>query len=166
MINSIWSRFRSVKLTPKILIILTAWIIVGVIAQAVLPSEPVTSPSSAMPSESLPKLTDDGRGAINTTLQTAGFPTPISIEYDESSRFLRITFELAAGRFRDDKEIEQFAGRALLMVRNSMYGTPSQITDHYSVIVNGPSPGPGLIRRYGTMRFIEAGSMEWQPTTN
>jgi hypothetical protein len=36
-----------------------------------------------------------------------------------------------------------------------------QVAESYRVTVNGPAPGPGLINRFGSMRFTEGGSMDW-----
>jgi hypothetical protein len=55
---------------------------------------------------------------------------------------------------------EAFGTNAVVAVREAML--PFHITEMYRVTVNGPSPGTGLIRRYGSARFIEGGRVEWQ----
>ena len=40
---------------------------------------------------------------------------------------------------------------------------PFKIVESYRVTLNGPSPGTGLIRRYGSARFFEGGQVTWEP---
>lgn len=47
---------------------------------------------------------------------------------------------------------------AVLAMREAML--PYRITESYRVTVNGPSPGTGLIRRYGSARFTDR--LEWE----
>jgi hypothetical protein len=104
------------------------------------------------------QLTPDHRKAIDTALKQQGLPTPQSLEINDS-RYLVATFELRGAVTA--ASLQDFAEKALLTIRNTMQ--PYRVVNAYRVTVNGPSPGPGLIRRYGSARFLEGGSLEWQP---
>lgn len=85
--------------------------------------------------------------------------TPKSIELNDSG-FVAITYEMdelpAMGA-------EAFAQDALLAVRNALYVLPDTDKDWmYRVSIHGPSPGPGLVRIIGTMRF-RGGGFDWRP---
>lgn len=95
---------------------------------------------------------------IRAALQGKGYPAPKSIEINESN-WLVATFELANPR--SAAYLEKFATETLLTIRNTMY--PYSVVKNYRVTLEGPSPGPGLILRYGNARFIEGGRVEWEP---
>lgn len=53
-----------------------------------------------------------------------------------------------------------FASKALLTIREAL---PTATTiKSYRVTVNGPSPGRGMITRFGSARLIEGGAVEWE----
>src|SRR5262245_33145668 len=104
-----------------------------------------------------PVLTAPQYSAIQTALTDARVPSPKSLEC--CSPWLVATFEI-----RDPmtaSQVRAFADTALFAIRNSIYA--DNTVKHYRVTVNGPPPGPGLVRRYGSARFIEGGSFEWEP---
>ena len=108
--------------------------------------------------QALPKtLTDEHRRAINSALSAKKYPRPISLEITDGG-WLVATFELP-GR-APGGSFEAFGTDAVITVREAML--PFKLVQSYRVTVNGPSPGTGLIRRYGSARFIEGGRVEWE----
>jgi hypothetical protein len=69
--------------------------------------------------------------------------------------FVVIDYEIAAGTLIPPKTIGE---TRLLAIRDALspYGFKN-----YRVNINGPPPGTGLIRRYGSARFIDGGNVEW-----
>jgi len=103
------------------------------------------------------QLGGQDRTNIEAALRSEGLPLPKTLELN-SSGWLVATYELAPDEFQGSGQ--DFAEKALLAIRNTMYRTKPMHA--YRVTLNGPSPGPGLIRRYGSARFIEGGgSVEW-----
>lgn len=104
-------------------------------------------------SPSQPKsLTAEHRQAIRRTLSAQGLPSPSSIEISDSG-WLVATYQIENGaKARDLGE------RAVLAIREAML--PFNFDGHYRVTINGPSPGTGLIRRYGSARFTDR--LEWE----
>jgi surface antigen len=103
--------------------------------------------------------------AIASALAVAGLPAPKTIEVTDSKRLVA-TFEI------DDAAITQmaiagvtspkeFATKAVIIVRNTEL--PFDLVNDYRVTMNGPSPGPGLVHRYGSARFSEGSSVSWEP---
>ncbi len=105
-----------------------------------------------------PVLSSQDESAIFSALEQKGLPHPQSLEINDAG-YLVVTFELANPR--SPAYLEWFATEALLAIRNAMY--PYSVVKSYRVTLNGPSPGPGLILRYGSSRFIEGGKVEWDP---
>jgi hypothetical protein len=64
-----------------------------------------------------------------------------------------VTYQLSNGL-----RARAIAEEAVLATREAML--PYQLDAHYRVTVNGPSPGTGLITRYGSARFTDR--VEWQ----
>jgi len=105
-----------------------------------------------------PVLSIQQKSEIKAALQAKGFPAPNSLEINESG-WLVATFVLSDPR--SATYLESFATDTLLTIRNTMYS--HSIVKNYRVTLDGPSPGPGLVLRYGNARFIEGGKMEWEP---
>ncbi|MBM4048243.1 MAG: hypothetical protein FJ279_24330 [Planctomycetes bacterium] len=103
-------------------------------------------------------LSADDRATILAALQEKSLPFPVSLELNESG-YLVATFELADPVSAE--YLRAFATESLLAIRNRMQAR--SLTDKYRVTLNGPSPGPDLVLRYGSARFIEGGSVEWDP---
>jgi hypothetical protein len=106
------------------------------------------------PTATPPVLTTEQRQAVHVMLFRRSLSDPVRLEV-ESSGFVVADYELP-----DDAIISPRAyGEArLLAIREAL------IPDfaNYRVNVNGPSPGAGLVRRYGSARFIAAGGeVEW-----
>lgn len=87
-------------------------------------------------------------------LSSEGLPEPQTIVV-ESGRLI-LTFELGES-FRGSPRV--FGEKALLAVRNAVQ--PLGLVSSYRVTVNGPPPGQGLVRRYGSARFTEGGTLAW-----
>lgn len=102
-------------------------------------------------------LTSDQVDAINKSLEAKGYPYP-SLEIADSG-FLVATFQLDAPP--RNKTVRAFAEDAVITIRNAMHSQGG--FDKYRVVLNGPSPGPGLTRRYGVARFIEGDQVRWEP---
>jgi hypothetical protein len=73
--------------------------------------------------------------------------------------------ELRLGYVVADYSVPNLSGSArsfgearLLAIREALL--PFRFKD-YRVNVNGPPPGTGLIRRYGSARYIDGGTVEW-----
>jgi hypothetical protein len=101
-------------------------------------------------------LTFDEHKAIYDALRTKHYSSPSNLEINDSG-WLVATYELQSiptGGF------EAFATNALVTIREAML--PFKTVEMYRVTLNGPSPGTGLIRRYGSARFIEGGRVEWE----
>jgi hypothetical protein len=104
-----------------------------------------------------PQLGDQDRSGIAAALRGEHLPPPKTLEVTDAG-WLVATFELAPEELTGSAQV--FAERALLTIRNTMYRHKPMHA--YRVTLNGPSPGPDLIRRYGSARFIEGGSgLEW-----
>ena len=82
--------------------------------------------------------------------------TDVSWEISETTGFLVVTVELPARRASSARQVGE---TTVLAVRNALSGQTS--AKGYRVSVRGPSPGPKLVRLYGTARFIEGGSVTW-----
>jgi hypothetical protein len=102
------------------------------------------------------QLTVEHREAIQKALKTKGYPTPTLSVTDGG--FLVATFELQK---LPQESLRAYAEDAVLTIRNAML--PVHAFQNYRVTLNGPSPGPGLVRRYGNARLIEGGSVRWEP---
>jgi len=96
---------------------------------------------------------------IDTALRAQRFPVPQSTEI-ASNGYLVVTFQLES--FAPRVTPQQFAEDAVVIVRNAMLGTAFQ---DFRVTLNGPPPGPGLIRRYGSARYHEGAPhpVSWEP---
>ena len=103
-------------------------------------------------------LTEEQRSAIAKALHQNGLPTPMSLEINDTG-YLVATFQVSEARSL--ASIRENATKAVLTIRNTLY--PHGPVNHYRVSFNGPPPGPGLILRYGSVRFSEGGTVEWEP---
>ena len=105
------------------------------------------------------------RQAVVAALQQAKLPRPESIEVTDGD-WLVTTFEF------DDAALTQMAAaggawqknlatKAVIAIRNA--ALPFGMVKSYRATLNGPSPGPGLILRYGSARFSEGSTVSWEP---
>jgi hypothetical protein len=92
---------------------------------------------------------------IQTALRGQGFPAPASTEI--ANDYLVVTFQLDS--FAPKLTPRAFGEEAVVIVRNAMQGTAF---DKFRVTLNGPPPGPGLIRRYGSARYSEGSRVSWE----
>lgn len=113
--------------------------------------------NAGRPSKPPPKLTFEQIDAINKALDAKGYPYPV-LEIADTG-FLVATFQLDAPP--RNKTLRAFAEDAVIIIRNAMHS--QGIFNKYRVVVNGNSPGPGLIRRYGVARYIEGDQVSWEP---
>lgn len=114
----------------------------------------IFSPKKPRPVD--PALSASDRETIKRAFEADGFVLVPAIEM--RGRWLNVTFILTR---QPDGGMRSFAQKAVLTLRNANLG--GHPVDGYSVTLNGPPPGPGLVRRYGVARFIEGGSVEWDP---
>lgn len=79
-------------------------------------------------------------------------PTRVEVRNDG---FLVVDYELVAGAAISP----QFLGeQRLLAIRDAMLRFGFK---NFRVNVNGPRPGSGLVRRFGSARYIDPGPLEW-----
>jgi len=98
------------------------------------------------------ELTDHHRQAVTQALTARQLSAPDQLE-------LRGGFVVATYRVpKLTASARTFAETRLLAIREALL--PFGFTD-YRVDVNGASPGTGLVRRYGSARFIDGGTLEW-----
>jgi hypothetical protein len=92
-------------------------------------------------------LNSEHRNEIRAALTAQGLPNPSTIEITDGG-WLVATYQIS-----DGAGARNLAERAVLAIREAML--PYRLVDTYRVTVNGPSPGTGLIRRYGSARFTD-----------
>lgn len=98
------------------------------------------------------ELTQEHRDAIRAGLRAEGLPNPANIEMTDGG-WIVVTYQLSNGL-----QARAIAEQAVLATREAML--PYRLTESYRVTVNGPSPGTGLITRYGSARFTDR--LDWQ----
>jgi hypothetical protein len=81
------------------------------------------------------------------------------VSIDKGRRLITIV-EVETSKMGNPKA---FAQKTLLAIRNDMAERKAGFED-YRVTVHGPSPGPGLVLQFGSMRFSEGGSFDWSPS--
>jgi hypothetical protein len=106
-----------------------------------------------------PTLSAQHKSEISDALRAKNIQAPVSIEIEDSG-WLVATFELSNPK--SAAYLENFASDALLTIRNAL--NSYSIVKKYRVTLNGPSPGPGLVLLYGSARFMEGGSLTWEPS--
>jgi hypothetical protein len=101
----------------------------------------------------VPALSDEARQAVDEAFAKKAYIQPTHLEVDHG--FVIADFEVS-----DDFLIpkRRFGEDRLLVIREALL--PYGYKD-YRVNVNGPSPGAGLTRRYGSARLLEGNSLEW-----
>lgn len=110
-----------------------------------------------LPKHEKPVLTREHRGAIRDALAAKHLPDPDEIVLTDGE-VLAVTFTLDAPPLT--KSLRQLGEECVVTVRNAMY--PYKTVENYRVTLNGPSPGPGMIRRYGSARLFAGGPVEWE----
>jgi len=109
------------------------------------------------PSASVPKsLSAVQIKDVEATLRSRGFDPPQNLEVNNNG-FVVADFEVTG---LDVIRAKSYGEDRLLAIREAL------VVDGFKdfrVNVNGPSPGAGLVRRYGSARFISGGSLEWLP---
>lgn len=104
------------------------------------------------------ELSDEQRAAVMDAFKQDGRVPPETITI-EGSGFVVAEFLMTDEHRKDlTGTVREYAERRLIMIREALlpYGF-----ENYRVNVNGPPPGTGLIRRYGSARLIGNGSVEW-----
>jgi hypothetical protein len=99
-------------------------------------------------------LTDEHRAAVERQLKARGLDQPITLRL-ETNGFIVADYNI---RDADAYRARSMGEERLLAIREALL--PFGFED-YRVNINGPSPGTGLIRRYGASRFL-AGKMDWK----
>jgi hypothetical protein len=104
-------------------------------------------------------LTPEEQTAVEAVLAKKAYPRPISIEV-ASSGFVTATFELSDEQRRGLAiPLPTIGETRLIAIREALLPFGHK---NYRVNINGPAPGTGLVRRYGSARFIDAGGkVEW-----
>jgi hypothetical protein len=101
------------------------------------------------------ELTQQQRDAVEQMLKSRNLDQPSQLTL-ESTGFIVATYIISGPAALRARSIGE---ERLLAIREALL--PFGYTD-FRVNVNGPPPGTGLIRRYGSARFIGAGGqMEW-----
>ncbi len=103
-------------------------------------------------------FTSEQRETVTEALRADNRDLPQSLEL-ESTGFIVAQWELTDSQVKSlSVPIRQFGETRLLLIREALlpYGFKN-----FRVNVNGTSPGTGLVRRYGSARFIDGGSVEW-----
>lgn len=131
----------------SLLIVFTLWL--GLVLGCTAPQKQDSTPKS---------LTAEHRSAIQASLRKIGYPQPNELEINDTG-FLVATFELRGPV--DRLSLKSFAEDSIMAIREAML--PFKAIERYRVTLNGPSPGTGMIRRYGNARLIEGGAVEWEP---
>jgi hypothetical protein len=109
-------------------------------------------PSSSVPrSLSAVQIKD-----VEATLRSRGFDPPRGLEVNDIG-FVVADFEITG---LDALRAKSYGEERLLAIREALLVDGFR---DFRVNVNGPSPGTGLVRRYGSARFISGGSLEWLP---
>lgn len=116
------------------------------------------APSPSSRRDRSTELTPTQRRHVDTELDAKGLTHPLSLEVHDTGFVVaeyELTDEARAGLV---VTIQTYGESRLLAIREALL--PDGFKD-YRVNVNGPSPGTGLVRRYGAARFVEGGSVEW-----
>lgn len=104
--------------------------------------------------DSAPPLTTSHRAAIERMHADKQWDQPTSIGLSDVG-FVVVEYEVPSPVPGGPRA---YGEARLLAIRETLLPSGFQ---NYRVNVNGPRPGTGLIRRYGSARFINGGSVEW-----
>lgn len=107
-------------------------------------------------SEPAPTLSAEHEASVRAALAKQKLPEPDSIEM--SGNWLVAKFQMQDEP--TEARVRAFAEKALLAIRNDLYG--KNVARHYRVTIYGPSPGPGMVNQYGSARLAEGGKVEWK----
>lgn len=103
-------------------------------------------------------LTPEHVQAAHAALKARNLWSPQSLSLSGAG-FVVADYELSNEQAAAAVPLRRFAENHLLAIREALL--PHGFTN-YRVNINGPSPGTGLVRRYGSARFIDAGGkVEW-----
>lgn len=95
--------------------------------------------------------------SVTQALSVKDLPAPVSLGL--VGNFVVADFEVSQAQLRSfGYSAEAFGKAALLEIREDLLRFSFK---NFRVNVNGPSPGTGLVRRYGSARYIDGGSVEW-----
>lgn len=101
-----------------------------------------------------PTLSADDRAVVEAAHTRHAWILPTALEINGAG-FVVADYELAAGAVVSPRYI---AESRLLGIREALLARGFR---DFRVNVNGPSPGSGLIRRYGSARLVDGGNLEW-----
>lgn len=105
-----------------------------------------------------PTFEEEHRTAVMDALRADQRQPPESIELDTTG------FVVAEWTLTDDQvkglsvTTRQFGETRILLIREALLPFGFK---NFRVNVNGTPPGTGLVRRYGSSRFIDGGTVEW-----
>jgi hypothetical protein len=107
-------------------------------------------------------LTDVDREHVRKELDYRKLPQPTKLEVRDDG-YIVATYEIAQGMTRMS-EARQLGESTLIAIREALLDKGYR---DFRVNVNGPPPGTGLIRRYGSARYIgSGGKVEWLTPEN
>ena len=126
---------------------------VAILALALTACGPAPAPPSP------PPLSQEQKEAIIADLSSANYPVPQSIEVSKETGFVVATFLVTPDQIPDGGKA--FATDALLKIRERLL--PSGRYKSFRVTLNAPSEYTGIVKRYGSARFIEDQiAVDWQ----
>lgn len=97
---------------------------------------------------------DDVQKLVAAALEKQDVAMPTKLTLEENGWLVAVYQDDAFDKF-SNRERALMAERLVLAIRNGIYD--KGITNKYRVTFHGKSPGPGLVRKLGSGRFIEGG---------
>lgn len=126
----------------RLLITLAALLLAGCVASEPDPAKPAV----------------DYKAVVSAALKKQDIARPDKLELQENGWLVATYQDERFGRL-SEREKAAFAERLVLAIRNSLYD--KDVTTKYRVTFIGNPPGPGLVRKFGSGRFIEGGGFSW-----
>jgi hypothetical protein len=109
------------------------------------------------PGGSTPTLTPAMRDEVFAALEAQQLGEPNSLMLRDDG-WIVADFELSDTTLQ--RQHQTYGEQRLVVIREALL--PHGFKD-FRVNLNGPSPGTGLVRRLGSSRYIDGGSLEWLP---
>ena len=93
---------------------------------------------------------------VSEALQEIGFTGRHEVEVTDRE-WLAVTLHYD----RSPINPETIGRNAVVAIRNQIYYRDDIDIERFRVSLYGPPPGPGMVRVYGSARFIEGGQVTW-----
>lgn len=100
-------------------------------------------------------LTNVDREHVRKELDYRKLPQPTELTIQDTG-FVVATYE--ATNIRRISQARELGESCLIAIREALLDKGYR---HFRVNVNGPPPGTGLIKRYGSARYMDGGEVEW-----